>query len=162
MIKIIEGDITKVKAEAIVNAANESLYHGGGVARAIVEAGGEEIVEESRKIIEERKKLKVGEAVYTSAGNLRKLGVKYIIHVVGPRGTKPELLKEAIKNVFDLSRNLGVKSIALPAISCGIFGFDKKEGSKIIFEIAKKQEEKFDIYLVSIDKEIISFWNELK
>ncbi len=162
MIKIVEGNITEIKAEAIVNAANEHLFHGGGVAGAIVRAGGGEIIEESRKIIKEKGKLKVGEAVFTSPGNLKEKGVKHIIHAVGPRGTRPELLEKAVNNVFKLARKLKLKSLALPAISCGIFGFDKEKGSKIIFEIAKKYEKEFEIFLVSLDKEVVKFWKDLR
>lgn len=155
MIKIIEGDITKLEADVIVNAANEKLFHGGGVARAIANAAGKELIKESNEIIRKRLGLRVGEAVYTTAGNLN---AKYVIHVVGPRGTQPEKLESAIDNVFKLAEKLEVRSIALPAVSCGIFGFDKEKGSRIIYETAKQYETKIDIYLVSLDKEIVGYW----
>jgi len=163
MINIIKGDITKLSVDVIVNAANEYLIHGGGVARAIANAAGKEIIEQSQKIINKKGKLEVGEAVYTSAGNLKANGIKYIIHVVGPRGTKPDLLKKAITNVFELAKTLKIKTIALPAVSCGIFGFDKKQGTKIIFNISKKYEKQFEeILLVSIDEEIIDLWKKMQ
>jgi len=157
MIKVIEGDITKLKVDIIVNAANERLFHGGGVARAIANAAGEKLIEESNKIIKEKLKLDVGEAVHTTAGNLN---ARYLIHVVGPRETNPEKLELAIGNVFNLALKLGARSIALPAVSCGIFGFNKEKGSNIIYDVARKHEEEMDIYLVSLDKEIIGYWNK--
>lgn len=163
MIKIILGDITKIKSEVIVNASNEDLVHGGGVAKAIANAAGRELVNESNKIIAKRGILSVGKAVYTSSGKLKKRGIKYVIHVAGPRGTKTKILEKTIKNVFELAKGLNIKSIALPAISCGVFGFDKKKGSKIIFDIAKKYEICFDIiYLVSINSEIVGYWRKLQ
>ncbi|MEM1554609.1 MAG: macro domain-containing protein, partial [Thermoproteota archaeon] len=82
VISLIKGNITKVRADAIVNAANSWLKHGGGVAGAIVREGGRIIQEESDRIVRERGPVKVGEAVYTSAGSLN---AKYVIHAVGPR-----------------------------------------------------------------------------
>ena len=158
MIKIIEGDITKLNVDIIVNAANETLFHGGGVARAIANAAGKELIKESNNIIKKKSRLNVGEAVYTTAGNLN---AKYVIHVVGPRGTKQEKLELAMNNIFELGKKLKAKSIAIPAVSCGIFGFDKKQGTKIIYDISKKYEKDMDISLVSIDKEIIDYWKEL-
>ncbi len=162
MIKIIKEDITKLNTDAIVNAANEYLIHGGGVAKAIACAAGPELEKESKEIIIKKKKLKVGEVVYTTSGRLSQRGIKYVIHVVGPRGTKPELLEKAIINVFKLAKKLKAKTIALPAISCGIFGFNKPLGAEIIFKIAKKYEKDFDeIFLVSLDNEIIRDWKKL-
>ncbi len=164
MIKIFEGDITSLQLEegAIVNAANEMLFHGGGVARAIANACGKTLIDESRDIIRKKGRLKTAEAVFTSAGKLKEKGIKYVIHVVGPRGTDEKLLEESIKNVFELAKKLKVKTIALPAVSCGIFGFDKKLGSEIIFNAAKNYEKDFkEIYLVSIDNDIIGYWREL-
>lgn len=158
MIKIIGGDVTKLQVDVIVNAANEYLQHGGGVARVIANKAGKQLIEESNKIIAERGKLNVGEAVYTRAGNLN---ARYVMHAVGPRGTQEEKLKEILNNVFELAKKLEARSIALPAISCGIFGFDKEKGTRIIYEEAKKYAQDIDIFLVSIDKEIIDYWEKL-
>ncbi|MGB9896075.1 MAG: macro domain-containing protein, partial [Thermoproteota archaeon] len=81
-IRFVKGDITKLKVDAIVNAANSYLKHGGGVAGAIVRAGGSIIQKESDDIVMKRGPIKVGEAVFTSAGELN---AKYVIHTVGPR-----------------------------------------------------------------------------
>lgn len=160
MIKVIKGDITKVKADVIVNAANEYLYHGGGVALAISRAGGPVVTEESKRWIKEHGKLNTTEVAVTSAG---KLNAKWVIHAVGPRGTKPELLKKTIENVLDKAIELGAKSIALPAISCGIFGFDKKLGAEIIYNVCKHylSRTELDIYLVSTDEDIIQIWKTI-
>lgn len=161
MVEVLKEDITGLNVEAIVNAANEYLSHGGGVAKAISKAAGGELQRESNDIIREQGPLKIGGAVYTNSGNLQGKGIKYVIHAVGPRGTKPELLKEAIRNVFKLSIYLNVKSIALPAISCGVFGFDKEEGSRIIFGIAKEYEGEFErVVLTSLDKYIFDYWTK--
>ena len=89
------------------------------------------------------------------------MNAKYIAHVVGPRGTKPKLLGRAIENIFKKAKSLNAKSIALPAVSCGIFGFDKKTGAEIIYKVCKKHENKVNIFLVSTDNEIIKYWKEM-
>jgi len=159
MIHIIHTNITKVKADIIVNAANEYLSHGGGVALAISQAGGPIINKESKEWIKKNGHLEVGGTAVTSAGNLK---AKWIIHVVGPRGTRPQFLRKAINNVFKKAIKLNAKSIALPAVSCGIFGFDKKKGAEIIYNASKEYSDKMDIYLVSLDKEIIKYWKHHK
>lgn len=136
-IKVIEGDITQIDTEAIVNAANLYLQHGGGVAGAIVRAGGEIIQKESNEIVRKKGSLKIGEAVITSGGNLK---AKYVIHTVGPvwgEGNEEEKLKRAIVSVMEIAKNYKLKSISIPAVSCGIFGFPKEKGTKIIFETMK-------------------------
>jgi len=128
VIKVIHGDITEEDTEAIVNAANSSLKHGGGVAGAIVKKGGKIIQEESDRI----GYVPVGKAVYTSAGNLK---AKYVIHTVGPvwgEGNEEEKLRNAIRSALEVAEKLKVKSIALPAVSTGIFGYPKEPGVKAI------------------------------
>ncbi len=155
MIKIAKQDITEVETDIIVNAANSYLMHKGGVALAIAKKAGPIIDEQSRKIIEQHGKLKVTEVAVTSAGNLK---AKWVIHAVGPRGTKPELLEKTLTNVFEKAIELNARKIAIPPISCGIFGFDKKLGAKILIKVAKKYEKHFDeILIVSIDEEIITY-----
>lgn len=129
-LKLIRGDITERNVDAIVNAANSYLSHGGGVAAAIVKKGGRIIQDESDKI----GYLPVGNAVITTAG---KLACKAIIHVVGPRNgeTKEnEKLSLAINNALTLAQQNGFKSISIPAISTGIFGFPKDKCAKILVE----------------------------
>ncbi|HAF16891.1 MAG: macro domain-containing protein [Syntrophomonadaceae bacterium] len=119
VLELIEGDITEMDTDAIVNAANSYLKHGGGVAGAIVRKGGQIIQEESDKI----GYCPVGQAVITSAGSLK---ARYVIHTVGPRkgeGNEDEKLKNATINSLRLADRERLKSIAFPAISAGIFGF---------------------------------------
>ncbi|MGA1862268.1 macro domain-containing protein [Deferribacter thermophilus] len=128
-VKIKQGDITKEKVDAIVNAANSHLKMGGGVAGAIRRAGGEEIQKECDKI----GYCPLGDAVATNAG---KLDARYVIHAVGPRyGIDPEPEKNlynAVYNSLKRAVEKNCKSIALPAISTGIFGYPLDEASEII------------------------------
>ncbi len=124
------GDITEEVVDAIVNAANSYLKHGGGVARAIVRKGGRIIQEESDRI----GYVPVGQVAVTSAG---KLPARYVIHAVGPRwgeGDEDEKLRSAVANALAKAEELGLTSIALPAISMGIFGFPRDRGTRIILE----------------------------
>lgn len=121
LISVLKGDITEIQADAIVNAANKYLKHGGGVAAAIVQKGGKEIQRESNKIISEYGPLEVGEAVATTAGRLK---AKKIIHTVGPiygEGCEREKLIKATTNSLRIADRMKLKSIAFPAISTGIY-----------------------------------------
>ena len=118
-----KGDITQQDTDAITNAANEYLKHGGGVAGAIVRRGGYEIQKESDEIVRERGPVPVGEAVVTGAGKLK---AKYVIHTVGPRwgeGDEDNKLYRAIQSVLREADKLKISSVAIPAVSTGIFGF---------------------------------------
>jgi O-acetyl-ADP-ribose deacetylase (regulator of RNase III) len=128
IMKLVQGDITGRDVDAIVNAANSHLQHGGGVAGAIVRKGGHIIQEESNKI----GYVPVGTAVITGAG---KLPAKFVIHAVGPRmgeGDEGNKLKSAVLNSLNLASEKGLKSISLPAISSGIFGFPKDRCAEIL------------------------------
>ena len=123
IIELIKGDITKMNTDAIVNAANEHLAHGGGVAGAISRAGGRDIQNESNDWIKKHGLVKTGSAAITSAGNL---AAKYIIHAVGPimgSGDEDEKLKKATLSSLELADRYQLQSIAFPAISTGIFGY---------------------------------------
>lgn len=126
---LIKGDITELDVECIVNPANSELILGGGVAGAIRKKGGEQIQIECNKIGH----CEVGNAVITTGGNLK---AKYIIHAVGPRyniDKQPESkLYSAVYNALQLANKHNISSIALPAISTGIFGYPIKEAAKII------------------------------
>lgn len=129
-IRLVCGDITGRNVDFIVNPANSYLKHGGGVAAAIVRKGGQVIQEESDKI----GYVPVGTAVITTSG---KLPCKAVIHTVGPRmgeGNEDEKLRKAIKSVLALAQETGFKSISIPAISTGIFGFPKDRCAKILLE----------------------------
>ncbi len=132
MIEIVKGDITEEEVDAIVNAANEYLKHGAGVAGAIVKKGGKVIQEESDKI----GYCPTGKAVITTGGNLK---AKYVIHAVGPiwkggNNNEDELLYRAIRSSLLLAHEYNLRSISFPAISTGIFGFPKDRASKIILK----------------------------
>jgi len=137
---LTQGDITELSTDAIVNAANEDLILGGGVAGAIRKKGGPSIQEECNKI----GRTNVGEAVVTGAGNLK---AKYVIHAVGPRygeGNEDEKLRNATWNSLLRATEKGCKSIAFPAISTGIFGFPKDRCASIMLKTAQeflKQQE---------------------
>lgn len=140
MIKVIKGDITKITADAIVNAANSSLLGGGGVDGAIHRAGGAQILEECRAIRNRQGKCKTGEAVITTAGNL---AAKYVIHTVGPvwnggHKNEPELLANCYKNSLSLAVENGVATIAFPNISTGIYGYPKEGAARVAVAAVKE------------------------
>ncbi|MEW6356237.1 MAG: macro domain-containing protein [Planctomycetota bacterium] len=130
-IKMIEGDITKLDVDAIVNAANNDLILGGGVAGAIKRAGGPTIQEECNKI----GRIPVGEAATTGAGNLK---AKYVIHAASMSlggMTTAESLRNSVKNSLLRAEENGVKTIAFPAIGTGIAGFPLDECAKIMLDV---------------------------
>ncbi|BAL81001.1 macro domain-containing protein [Caldisericum exile] len=164
-IKVIQGDITEENVDAIVNAANSYLSHGGGVALAIVKKGGIEIQEESNEIIRKNGPIPVGSAAITKGYRLK---AKYVIHVVGPQwgeGDEESKLRSAVKSALTIAKEKGITTISLPAISCGTFGFPKDKGTKIIVdEILKFLKENkgtfSEIHLIGIDKEIPELFKE--
>jgi O-acetyl-ADP-ribose deacetylase (regulator of RNase III) len=128
LLELVEGDITEMDAEAVVNAANANLILGSGVAGAIQKKGGPEIQKECNKI----GGTFVGGAVKTTGGNLK---AKYVIHAVGPRmgeGNEDEKLKNATLNSLKLADEENIKSISFPAVSSGIFGFPIDRCAKIM------------------------------
>jgi O-acetyl-ADP-ribose deacetylase (regulator of RNase III) len=147
-LRLVQGDITERDVSAIVNAANSHLQHGGGVAGAIVRKGGQIIQEESNKI----GYTPVGTAVITGGG---KLPAKFVIHAVGPRmgeGDEDKKLKSAVLNSLRLASEKGLKSISMPAISSGIFGFPKDRCAKILVgESARFLKENKDTSLHTVE-----------
>jgi O-acetyl-ADP-ribose deacetylase len=120
-----EGDITRVAADAIVNAANSALAGGGGVDGAIHRAGGPEIMRELDRIRSEIGRCPAGGAAATGAGNLP---AKYVFHAVGPvyrdgRHGEPELLASCYRTCLELAESRGVETISFPAISTGVYGY---------------------------------------
>lgn len=125
---VVRGDITEEPVDAIVNAANSQLAHGGGVAGAIVRKGGRVIQEESSRLAP----VPVGGAVVTSAGALP---CRWVIHAVGPvwgEGDEENKLRSAVRQALMRAEELRAEKVALPAISTGIFGYPKAAGCRVI------------------------------
>ncbi|RLE15775.1 MAG: glutamate racemase [Actinobacteria bacterium] len=129
------GDITTMLVDAVVNAANKQLIHGGGIALAIALAGGESINDESRVWIDEYGSLEPGTAALTSAG---RMPASYVIHVAGPiyaEGKEnEELLAAAVFGALDTASEIDAESVAMPAISAGIYGYPADEATVVIAE----------------------------
>ena len=137
-LQIVQGDITTEEVDAIVNAANEYLQHGGGVAWAIVKRGGDVIQDESDKWVKQHGPVSHAHPAWTSGGSLP---AKYIIHAVGPvwgDGDEDKKLADAITGSLRVADELKLLSIAMPAISTGIFGFPKERAAGIIFSAIDK------------------------
>jgi O-acetyl-ADP-ribose deacetylase (regulator of RNase III) len=129
-LEAVLGDMTAERVDAIVNAANTNLAHGGGLAGAIVARGGAVIQDESNTLAP----VATGGAAVTSAGALP---CRWVIHAVGPiwgDGKEESLLRSAVRTSLDRAAELGAASIALPAISTGIFGYPKEEGTATIVD----------------------------
>jgi O-acetyl-ADP-ribose deacetylase (regulator of RNase III) len=140
-IQIVQGDITTEKVDAIVNAANEHLQHGGGVAWAISKKGGPDIQKESDLWIQQHGPVSHTRPAWTSGGLLP---AKYVIHAVGPvwgDGDEDKKLSDAVTGSLQVADELKCSSIALPAISTGIFGFPKDRAAGIIFTSIEKYFE---------------------
>jgi O-acetyl-ADP-ribose deacetylase (regulator of RNase III) len=156
-LEILQGDLTEEKVDAIVNAANSQLIHGGGVAAAIVQKGGEIIQEESNAWVKKHGRVTHSKPAVTSAGQL---SCKVIIHTVGPvwgSGDEEAKLSTAIRGSLELAEKSGLTSIALPPISTGIFGFPKEKAARVFmqtirdFYIQKPQSSLSLVRLVIID-----------
>lgn len=166
-ISVTMGDITKMKVDAIVNAANSSLMGGGGVDGAIHRAGGPVILEECRQIVARQGRCATGEAVITTGGNLPS---RYVIHTVGPvwnGGHHDEelLLANAYRNSLKLAIENGVKTIAFPNISTGVYSFPKEKAAQIAVETvngfltADTQIQK--VYFVCFDQQNYELYQKL-
>ncbi len=132
-IRVLLGDLTRQKVDAIVNAANEHLQHGGGVAAAISQTGGPSIQLESDAWVQSNGPLESGIAAVTTAGALP-AGI--VVHVAGPRyrpdQDNPGLLGAAVEAALSAAAAAGARSVALPAISAGIFGYPLQEATRVI------------------------------
>ncbi len=137
LLTLVHGDLTEQKVDAIVNAANAQLMHGGGIAAMIEQRGGEVVRLESRAWVRQHGPVTHTQPAYTSAG---KLPCRYIIHAVGPvwgSGKEDQKLTDAVKGSLRLAENLSLTSIAFPAISTGIFGFPKERAARVTYQAFK-------------------------
>lgn len=133
-LQIVQGDITIEEVDAIVNAANEDLQHGGGVAWAISKKGGEAIQKESDAWIRKHGRVSHALPAWTSGGLLK---ARHVIHAVGPvwgDGDEDKKLSDAVRGSLKVADELKCKSISMPAISTGIFGFPKERAAGIILK----------------------------
>ena len=153
MRKTIKGDITKIKVDAIVNAANESLLGGGGVDGAIHRAAGPELLEECQSL----NGCKTGQSKITKGYNLPS---SYVIHTVGPvwkggKSNEMELLKDAYLKSLQLAKENDCKSVAFPNISTGVYGFPKLDAAYIAIETATRfindEAPEMDVIFVCFD-----------
>ncbi len=167
MIELIHGDITKIRVDAIVNAANTSLLGGGGVDGAIHRAGGNAILEDCQKIRNKQGGCKVGEAVITTAG---KLPAKFVIHTVGPvwnngKSNEEDLLSSAYLNCLKLAVDNKVHSISFPNISTGIYKFPKEKAAQIaiktVSNFLKTTHEIETVLFVCFDDENYKIYQEI-
>jgi O-acetyl-ADP-ribose deacetylase len=132
VVRAITGDLTRQVVDALVNAANESLQHGGGVALAVADAGGPKIQVESDRWIAAHGPLSPGVAAVTSAGDMP---ARIVVHVAGPRyGNNDDdaLLALAVSTALDTALEQGCRTVALPAISAGIFGYPLAKACQVI------------------------------
>jgi O-acetyl-ADP-ribose deacetylase (regulator of RNase III) len=155
-IAVARADITTLEVDAVVNAANEHLAHGGGVAAAIAQAGAPDVDAESRAWVRDHGPVGPGEAAVTSAGAMP---ARWVVHVVGPRYRVGQdnagLLAEAVTAALSSVASLGAASIALPAISAGIFGYPPDDAASVIAATvaawARTHEDPAEVLLVGYD-----------
>ncbi|HEY3371980.1 MAG TPA: O-acetyl-ADP-ribose deacetylase [Prolixibacteraceae bacterium] len=166
-ISCIQGDITQLEVDAIVNAANSSLMGGGGVDGAIHRAGGPAILEECREIVARQGRCETGQAVITTAGNLP---ARYVIHTVGPvwhggKNNEEQLLENAYLNSLKLALENGVKTIAFPNISTGVYGFPKQKAAEIAVQTVTQflavNDQISQVYFVCFDHENYQLYDQL-
>lgn len=132
-LELVQGDITAERVDAIVNAANKRLMHGGGVAANIARKGGALINQESADWVKEHGPVSHADPAYTSGGELH---CKYVIHAVGPKwgaGKEDKKLAETVRGSLRVAEELELVSIAFPAISTGIYNFPKDRAAKVIY-----------------------------
>ena len=160
-IRIVQGDITKLNVDAIVNAAQNSLVRGGGVDGAIHRAAGPQLQQECLTL----GGCETGDAKATKG---YQLPAKYVIHTVGPvwrvrhlDGTEDELLASCYRRSLDVAHGLGVNSIAFPAISTGIYGFPPERAAKIAIQEVKKHAQEMEVVFACFDSETYALYNQL-
>jgi O-acetyl-ADP-ribose deacetylase (regulator of RNase III) len=160
-VQLRNGDITTARVDAIVNAANSAMLGGGGVDGAIHRAAGPMLLEACHQVeAVDGLRCLTGEARITSAGNLQ---ARYVIHTVGPRyhiDPEPEaLLTSAYRNTFELALDNNCRTMAVPAISCGVYGYPLDEAAKIALGVsAGPAFSSLDISFYLFNQEIYDIW----
>ncbi len=149
-LKLIRGDITRQRVDAIVNAANSRLIGGGGVDGAIHRAAGPDLHKECMDIIKRIGRLAPGEAVYTSSGDMKERGIKWIIHTVSPiwcggKHGEPEILERCYRNSVSLAREIGAKSLAFPSIGTGAYGYPIEKAAKVALPAIVDEIERYKV-----------------
>lgn len=162
-IEVLKGDITKLEVDAIVNAANTSLLGGGGVDGAIHRAAGGKLLEECRTL----NSCETGQSKITKGYNLL---AKYVIHTVGPvwhggNKNERELLKSCYNTSLNLAKENGIKTIAFPAISCGVYRFPLEEACNIATDTVREFIANNDCFekviFIDINDTIIEFYKRI-
>ncbi len=161
---VTTGDITRIEADAIVNAANSSLLGGGGVDGAIHRRGGPAILEECRRLRATRwpDGLPAGEAAATGAGELP---ARYVIHTVGPvwhggRSGEPETLASCYRRSLEEAEKLGARTVAFPAISTGVYGYPKEQAARVAFQAVRGYLEGAAGRPSAVQKVLFVFYSE--
>jgi O-acetyl-ADP-ribose deacetylase (regulator of RNase III) len=158
-IQVVQGDITKITADVIVNAANSTLLGGGGVDGAIHRAGGKAILEECKEIVAKQGRCPTGEAVITTGG---KLPGKYVIHTVGPvwnggKNKEAEKLANCYLNSLKIAEAKQLAIVAFPNISTGVYRFPKDKAAEIAVKTVQDflagSEEVIQVIFVCYDQE---------
>ena len=163
VIEVLQGDITKLEVDAIVNAANKSLLGGGGVDGAIHRAAGRSLLDECRTL----NGCETGQSKITKGYNLP---AKYVIHTVGPvwsGGNKQEreLLKFCYYTALELARENNIKTIAFPSVSCGVYRFPIEEACKIAISTVKEYLNNYDgfekVIFINPSEDIIEIYEKI-
>jgi O-acetyl-ADP-ribose deacetylase (regulator of RNase III) len=161
-IEIVEGDITKIRADAIVSAANTTLLGGGGVDGAIHRAAGPELLQECRTL----NGCETGDAKITKGYDLP---AKHVIHTVGPvykdgKSGEPEKLKSAYRRSLEVAVENGIRTIAFPAISCGVYGYPLPEAAHIAYDTVSQflndHPEIEKVWLVCFGKDTVEAYRK--
>jgi O-acetyl-ADP-ribose deacetylase (regulator of RNase III) len=167
-IEIVQADITTLRVDAIVNAANETLLGGGGVDGAIHRAAGPRLLDACRAIPETRAGVRcpTGEARITPGFDLP---ARFVIHTVGPvwRGGghgEPQLLTVCHRNVLELAREHAIDSLAFPAISCGVYGYPRDAAAGVALAVLAEEQHRtrtpHRIVLCAFDRGMAQAWRE--
>ena len=155
---VVQGDLAAARTDVIVNAANEHLVHGGGVAAALAAVGGEAFVKDSQRWVSEHGPVRPGQAAVTTGGGLP---ARWVVHVVGPRYREGQdnetLLRQAVRAALDAAAELGATTVAMPAISTGVFGYPLDAAAEVIVTEALRWAEAHpgilsEIRLVAYDR----------